>query len=146
MTANKVKRWLVALLGADADVLLHLASGSSSVLSATQDIPSDEGVYVGIDSSSPADVRGFESVSVKITAVLEGEVEIYKLLDDVRDALWLPAGTSAAWGVDPGSVALSVKSVSPVEMPVPPEAIGEDGAYRAVLAITVIGRDEARPG
>jgi len=146
MTANKVKRWLVALLGADADVVLHLESGSSSVLSASQDIPSDEGVYIGIDSSAPADVRGFETVSVKITVVLEGEVECYKLIDDVRDALWLPAGTSAAWGVNPSTVALSVKSVSPVELPVPPEAIGEDNSYRAVLALAVIGRDEARPG
>lgn len=146
MTANKVKQWIIALLSADASVTANFEDGAGSVVSSNQDFPSDPGVYVKISGSAPSEARGFEAVDVQACVVVDGsESDCYDAVEDVRNAVYRPAGTPGVFGVDPSSVGLSVRSVSAVTLQVTPEAAGSDRSYISFVTFKVVGRDDSSP-
>lgn len=145
MTADKVKTWLLALLSANTTVTDLYDEGADAITSSGQDFPSDEGVYVRILSSAPADVRGFESVDVRIAVVRDGESGCYEAIDAVRNAIWLPAGSLGRPALLPSASGLSLRFLSPVTVQSAPEPVGQSQFYGAVLSVKVIGRDVNAP-
>lgn len=145
MMGDRTKAWLISLLSAETALTSLLTSGAKSVLSAGQDYPSDEGVYVQIVTDVPASFRGFARADVRIYAVKSGDQGCWNLINAISDSVYKPPGSPGAWGVLPSTVGLAVKATTEPQVVIAPEKIGVDGTYSGVLSFTVTGRDLARP-
>lgn len=145
MMGDRTKAWLISLLSAETALTSLLTDGSKAVLSAEQNYPSDEGVYIQIVTDVPATFRGFARADVRIYAVKVGEQECWNLINMITDNVYKPPGSPGAWGVLPSTVGLSVKATTEPQVVVAPEQIDINKTYSGVLAFTVIGRDLARP-
>lgn len=145
MTAEKVKKWIVAMLSANAGVIANFSAGADAVLSAGQDIPSDVGVYIKIADSVPSQTRPFDDVEVLVLVVQTGEQECFDAMDDIANAFDGPEGIRARSGTTPLSVGLSVKHVTRPKIVDPPAEIGNDGTFGAAMSFMVSGRDRSSP-
>lgn len=149
MTADKLARWLIAELKANAGVRSAMGSpvlvarDNGAELSAT-------GLYVGVESDS-REQRWADSLTARVTVFATGADRAAALANAINyaaavDAALLDnAGSPRVWSANPAASGLRLRSIvrtvyQPPELPVDPKAT----SAQASIVYRVRGSDTAR--
>lgn len=144
MNAEVVKKWLIAEIkdaAGDNDTI----SGTPRVRNAAiNDLPSDEGIYIGLNGLGIDNRRISGNQEVRIVIVRNSEQAVLTNMNELSDLLVSTPGEAKSWRVDPSTESLRLYDIALVSGS-PPEASGPNNpVWRSVLIYNVRGRDTRR--
>lgn len=144
MNGEVVKKWIIAEIR-DASLDDSVISGTPRVRHAgINDLPSDEGIYIGLNGGSVINRRIADAQEVRVIVVRNSEANAHTNVNNLRDLLVYTPGEPKSWRIDPSAHDLRLYDIAIVSGSQPEASGPNNPMWRAVMVFNVRGRDTRR--